>query len=504
MSGWRDNLTWGDATNQLKKKASFRGAYFFVNDSDTSVGRRNVAHQYPFRDEPYIEDLGLDADEFVIVGYVVQNLDNNYDYFTERDTLIAALKEPGPGQLWHPFLGSKLVSLSGKAGIRESFSEGGIARFTMTFVLAGQGLTAVPYPKKSIDPVAAVDAAVEDSVDDIKDGFGEKFDAENAPGFSTTSVVTAVDALNAMLHSTISGVRALGPAMMSKALTHLSDAYAEISLTTIAQTCELANGLVGMFNGLLSLSGMYGDIVVNQLFGACSSAVRGVSTGPMSGAKVEKTPTTGFQASTLAQSASIDEEMGKSAVRASLNVNRYGEDMGEADPSPHVGALEIVSVTTSVRARQGANLVAAVNLARCMAITTAARTAVRINYTSYDSAVEMMNEVVDALDDTLLKIGDDSANTDYAPYNVTVSDPDSYNALVSLRPVFIEAMMEIGADLARVVAYEVPPATLSSLVLAYNQYDDLDREAEIVSRNIPLVQHPGFLPQGQEIEILNE
>ncbi len=500
---WRDSLTWADATDQLKKKASFRGATFFIRSSDASVGRRNVTHQYPFRDEVYIEDLGLDVDEFSITGYVVQNLDNDYDYFAERDALIAALKESGPGQLWHPFLGSKLVSLVGKAGISESFGEGGIARFTMTFALVGKGLEAIPYPIPTIDNVKAVDAAAENSQNDMIDGYGEKFNAEDAPGFSVASIMTAVGSLNGMLRSATVAVKGLGPAMMSKALTHLADAYAGINLATIGQTCELANGLIGMFNGLLSLSGMYGDIIVNQLFGACSSAVRGISSGPMSGAKVEKTPTAGFQASTMAEPATIDESMGKSAVRAALAMNRYGEDAGNDNPSPYGGTLESVSITTSVRATQSANLVATVNLARLMAITTAARTAVRINYSSYDSAIEILNEVVEQLDVLLLKLGDDAANTEYASYNVTVADPDSYNALVSLRPVFVEAMTDIGANLARIVDYEVPPATESTLALAYNQYENLDREAEIIGRNIPLVKNPGFLPQGQEIEILN-
>lgn len=499
---WRESLVWADATDQLKKKASFRGATFFVSDSEASVGRRNVTHQYPFRDEVYIEDLGLDIDEFNITGYVVQNLDNAYDYFAERDALITALKEPGPGQLWHPFLGSKLVSLVGKAEISESFGEGGIARFTMTFALVGEGLEAI-LPKPTIDNVKAVDTAAENSQNDMIDGFGEKFDAEDAPGFSTASIMTAVDSLNGMLRSATVAVKGLGPAMMSKALTHLADEYAGISLVTVGQTCELANGLVGMYNGLLSLSDMYGDIVVNQLFGACSSVVRGISSGPMSGAKVETTPTTGFQASTMAEPARVDESMGKSAVRATLAMNRYGEDAGNDDQSPYGGTLAPVSITTSVRARQSANLVATVNLARSMAVTTAARVAVRIDYSSYDSAIEMLNEVVDALDDLLLKLGNDAANTEYASYNVTVADPDSYNALVSLRPVFVEAMTNIGANLARIVDYEVPPTTISTLALAYSQYDDLDREAEIIGRNIPLVKNPGFLPQGQTIEIFN-
>ncbi len=52
--------------------------------------------------------------------------------------------------------------------------------------------------------------------------------------------------------------------------------------------------------------------------------------------------------------------------------------------------------------------------------------------------------------------------------------------------------------------FEVSPDTISSLELAYNKYEDLGREEEIISRNIILIKHPGFLPGGETLEILNE
>ncbi len=116
----------------------------------------------------------------------------------------------------------------------------------------------------------------------------------------------------------------------------------------------------------------------------------------------------------------------------------------------------------------------------------------------------MMNEVISALDDHILKLGDDAADTDYDDYNITISDPNSFQAMESLRPVFVEAMRGVGAELATVVDYVVPPAVMLTLVLAYSKYSDLDRESEIIDRNIPTIKHPGFMPGGQTIEILSE
>jgi len=171
---WRNRLMWFDDANQQRKKASFRGVPFFIRDSDRSVGRRNVIHQYPFKDIPYVEDLGRDIDEFIINGYVVQNEDNNQDYIDERDALIKALRESGPGTLIHPYYGELSVNLSGKARIEESFTQGGIARFTMTFVLATEGMgleAAVPYPKAEADYIDDVDDEAENASDVAKDSF---------------------------------------------------------------------------------------------------------------------------------------------------------------------------------------------------------------------------------------------------------------------------------------------------------------------------------------------
>ena len=79
---WKDNL----------REASFRDVPFFVESVSTEVGRRNVLYEYPFRDDPYIEDLGKAAGVYNVTGYVIQNADNDFDYFTERDNLIAALE----------------------------------------------------------------------------------------------------------------------------------------------------------------------------------------------------------------------------------------------------------------------------------------------------------------------------------------------------------------------------------------------------------------------------
>ena len=56
----------------------------------------------------------------------------------ERDALIEALEAYGPGELIHPKYGMLNVVVVGRVSIRESHSEGGIARFAITFAEAGE------------------------------------------------------------------------------------------------------------------------------------------------------------------------------------------------------------------------------------------------------------------------------------------------------------------------------------------------------------------------------
>lgn len=500
-STWKDELTWADATNSQRKMASFRGATFFVDSSGTSFGRRNIIHQYPKKNVPYIEDMGPDTDEFSIEGYIVQHIENNYNYFQERNALIEALRKGGPGQLRHPFLGNLDVSVVGKVQMQERFSQGGIARFSMTFVRAEADT--IPFPRATIDYVETVDQAVERALQDGVDAFGSVTNIEDAPGFSLSSISTSIDKLNIMMRSAMSSIQGLGPAQMSKALTEMVLEYTGFDIDTVNPPCAMGNSIIGMFNGLKSLAGMYGDITIEQMFGACSSLVRGINTGPMSGAQSSITQISGFQGSTLSDPAIVSEDFGKSATRASLALVRYGEAEGNSSSSQYGGTLEAVPITTATRAQQAANQAAIVNLSRLNAITTASRTAIRIEYTSHDSVIEIMKEVVDAIDAQLLKLGNEAANTDYSDFGIKVSDPNNYQALQSLRPEFIKAMLGVGAQLADLIDYEVPADTMPSLVLAYNKYEDLGREIEIISRNVPLIKHPGFLPGGQTLELLN-
>lgn len=118
-TGWRAKL----------RKASFRGVKFGVTDAEGEGGRRTVTHEFPQRDLPYVEDMGLATAKFTLQAFVVGS-----DYMDKRDKLKAALEKPGVGTLVHPWLGELQVAQGGPYKLRETAQDGGMAVFTLSFV----------------------------------------------------------------------------------------------------------------------------------------------------------------------------------------------------------------------------------------------------------------------------------------------------------------------------------------------------------------------------------
>lgn len=114
---WREKL----------RAASFRGVAFQVIDDKTPVGRRVVVHEYPRRDSSYPEDNGKRTREYTMTVFVI-----GPDCLDQRDKLLDALEQEGPGELIHPWLGTLRVQ-PGECDMTHVKADGGMVRFTLVF-----------------------------------------------------------------------------------------------------------------------------------------------------------------------------------------------------------------------------------------------------------------------------------------------------------------------------------------------------------------------------------
>jgi prophage DNA circulation protein len=159
---WRDNYS----------PASFRGASFFVEDADSTHGRRQAVHEHAQRDVPYTEDLGRKAREFSITGYLIGD-----NYNLDREAIISACEQIGPGLLVHPYRGELFVVCRGLT-VKESSSEGRMCRLTMTFLEAGRD----DFPSVSVDSVNAIASAADALKATARASFVERFLTSGFPG----------------------------------------------------------------------------------------------------------------------------------------------------------------------------------------------------------------------------------------------------------------------------------------------------------------------------------
>jgi prophage DNA circulation protein len=118
MSDWRPK----------QRPASFRGVAFFVDSADVAGGRNTVAHEHPYNEKAATtEDMGRKGQTFSVDGYVVGT-----EYEAARDALTRALDARGPGELVHPYFGTRRVAVV-TYRIRQTRTDGGMATFSIEF-----------------------------------------------------------------------------------------------------------------------------------------------------------------------------------------------------------------------------------------------------------------------------------------------------------------------------------------------------------------------------------
>ncbi len=151
----------------------FRGARFVMSGRmGGESGRRTQLHEFPLRDQPYVEDLGPATKRIELEVFVDGSLAADGDYTRARDALIDALEQPGSGTLVHPFLGTLRVTLAGKFSWSEESREGGRARFTMAFIRGGEQ----PMPAAVHDTQDRVKGAASDLQSAADAAFAKRWD----------------------------------------------------------------------------------------------------------------------------------------------------------------------------------------------------------------------------------------------------------------------------------------------------------------------------------------
>jgi len=430
-------------------------------------------HKYPFQDEAFIEDLGADVDAFNITGYILQK-PPLFNYLSDRDKLIAKLKEPGPGMLVHRYLGNKVVSLVGKARMSETSKEGGIARFTMRFVEAGKNR----FPDKAPDPKGLIDAETLDIVNSALDDFAEAYD-------KAQSVVDDINSSMQMMKSTLRTLKNIPATVISQATALVTNATS-LAAEFVDSPCDLANSILGAGDSFLFAAGMLDNVVDRAITGSCSGRIQ----NPVDAAR---------------QSDELAVEDGGSLVSASLGMADFGAVVGEDEVNAEFGGgLPKITVASPDTAQKQANRQVNTNMTKLFGFVQACRIAVRIVYKSQQDAQAILLQITNKMDEFTTYLGNQAGDTTLSAHGIAFSNDGTYQSVKNLRAALKTSMDALGVSLAQTVHYPIGVDVVSTLKVAYDQYQDLDRANEIVTRNKNLIFHPGFLPGGKTIDILSK
>lgn len=249
--------------------ASFNGIPFWVDRDRESGGRRLAVHEFPGRDDPFVEDLGASAVRFEVTAYLVG--DSSAD---DSTSLVSALTgSAGPGTLVLPLQGSQQAYLQTYDRSREKDKMGLIA-FSLRFVLSGaaSAVASAAYASQlAYDALAALGTAMA--------AVPAAMQIVNAPGWVADAAITALQDVPSGLEA----IRAQGSVSASENLAitqNIADFYSAIP-GLVSQTSGVDSSVASTGAGLaINLADALPAAFAAAAFGAAYDALP-ASTAPV-------------------------------------------------------------------------------------------------------------------------------------------------------------------------------------------------------------------------------
>lgn len=178
-SDWRQRL----------RRASFRGASFWVDQDSFQGGRRVVIHEFPHKEKPYLEDLGQQARRYQVTAYTVGDRADS-----QALALISACTAPRSAGLVLPIFGSLRAACLDVSTDRSKDRHGFVA-FKLTFVEEGSG----PGPFSVPALGRLVEVAASQMLSPIEAAFRSSFEGLNVPEFVAVSASNTLAEFAAVL-----------------------------------------------------------------------------------------------------------------------------------------------------------------------------------------------------------------------------------------------------------------------------------------------------------------
>lgn len=420
---------------------SFKSVQFFVADSTTDFGRRIAYHEFPQYDSPYAEDLGRKGRRFTINAFVV-----GPNWEKQRDDLIKACESKGSGILIHPDLPGDLEVMCESCSVSESKVNAAMtANFTLTFVET--------KPKKKIQKNKKSTLLIKKpaSISLLARAFALVQDISKLPQYAADYLFSVV--------GDITGIS--NPFALINSLDSLKNLM-NGDVTLPWQFAALLTSYTNTFNNDYGSNGtileMY-DKATNEAVMQTQATVIKTTFDfrPV-------TPDDNNQTNTVTPRTATQQYL----AMATQPVNYCAQN------TPN----RVLQYQAGIQMEL---FIKSVCLAEAIAATT------ETTFESLQEAQELWTQITTAFD-TLITL---AAKNEYVPF---------YTELKVQRALFQADIQERAPYLTQMV-YKKIDTPMPSLLIAYEEYEDLTRAEEIVTRN--KVKDPAFITSNK-LELLSE
>ncbi len=222
--------------------ASWRGIPFGVRGSEYAGGRRVAVHEYPFRDDVWVEDLGRSTRPISFSGFVVGD-----DCYQQAQALLGAGEMAGAGTMVHPSLGARTVALVSPIIATERAELGRVVELRFEFIE-----TLPPaYPDDDDDTTGDVGDAADDTGESLLESAADTVSSVVQQGAAAVgSVVATVQGFAS------TATRLVGDAAM---VTHAVTGLVAPSGSTFGRYASGSRG--GLLAGISTVTGTLNAVV---------------------------------------------------------------------------------------------------------------------------------------------------------------------------------------------------------------------------------------------------
>ncbi len=409
--------------------ASFRGVAFKVEGDDLQFGRRTVVHEYPGRDTPSVEDMGRETREYAITAYLI-----GPDFIAERDRLIAALEQVGPGELVSPWYGRMNVVVMGKQRISHSKADGGMCVVSFTFVESGEDEWPTATPLGS----SLLAGRSTSLLDRAQSAFASAFGLDGLPEWMSMATVEHASAL------------------LGDVADMLGSADGKMSATM-----RLLQGDLGVLMPPPSTAWIFSRRLADVLDAGKGSSSTARSLLSLSNRTATASQTPSARPVGVWPSAAQDKQQ---ADRLTNSVSELVRVNLIASSAQAVALMPPPSQPTTTPARAPA--------LDSVVVTPPAEA---IDTPTHDELEETRQTIIAAIDKESERTTDDGV----------------YQALRDLRRELVSTLRQQQQHASKLVT-RTPSDTVPALVLAAEWYDDAGRADELIAKNN--IANPGFVP----------